>query len=745
MRHPVARCYVRADPATTITRFEPLLRPPELTVTAALLGVERMRAYSRAALTCAALLSFLPAQAAPPFNVEVSPGVITRHSATDDLAFGRQVALSLQNERLIAAWADNSVLIGASDFDLAALRTTATAAGVTAGVPQNISDIALQQASPSVARNPLNPLHLVVVSDGGAPSGTTGTATLASVFRAVSRDGGLTWSSGSILPGHHSAEVGIDAAGNVFVLAIDFSTYFTSKAALYISTDGGETFARVSGFDPTRQALRPHLAVGRDSVWALVHDFDNNVLVVSRAPVTGLGAVGAFTGQSLAGSSGTPHADLALGPDGNAVVVYERTSAGIGTISAHRDPDGLGPQPFSGAIPITNFNPQSEIAMPRVAFDHSTGARRGRVYVIHQEEPRLSLNKEIHLRFSDDGGASWSAAIRLNDNAQPSQRIVPGLAIDSVNGNVAAIWYDFRGGSNTEARIFGTALAAPGKPAEPNSPLNLTTRSVSTSAIGLEWVDRSDNETGFVVERQGPSFFGGFTVRATTAPGATTFTDSGNPPQTSFRYRVRAINAAGSSAYSNEATGSTLAAAQPAPAAPTGLVARDTSTAYLQIDLSWTDTSSNELRFELERATNGGPFSLLQTLGENSTSSADSSLVRNQRYTYRVRSVNATGASAYSNVASVLLDGPSALTLQVVSASRIDLSWVDNSTREQLFRIERSRDGLSYSEIATVPANVTQFSDRNLRRNTRYFYRVRSQHAEGLSGYTNYSFATTSR
>jgi hypothetical protein len=691
----------------------------------------------------AALLAFPTAQAAPPFNVELSPGVIKRHSATDDLAFGRQVALSLQNGRLVAVWADNSILIGASDFDLAALRTTATAAGITAGVPQNISRLAGPQHSPSLAVNPRDPLHLVVVSDGGAPAGTTGTATLASVFRAISRDGGRTWSGGSILPGHHSAEVGIDAEGNVFVLGIDFSTYFTSTAALYLSTDGGETFAPVNGFAPTRQALRPHLAVGHDSVWTLVHDFDNNRLVVSRASVTGPGTVGAFAGQSLAGSNGTPHADIALGPDGTAVVVYERSSAGIGTISAHRDPDGVGPLPFGGAVAITHFNPLNEIAMPRVAFDHGSGSTRGRAYLIHQEEPRLSSNKEIHLRFSDDGGASWSAAIRLNDNIQPSQRIMPGLVVDIVNGNVAAMWYDFRGGSNTDARIIGTALAAPDKPGEPNSPLNLTARGISSSAIELEWTDRSDNETGFVVERQGPSFFTGFVPLATTAPNAKTFTDSGNPPQTSFRYRVRAINAAGVSAYSNEATGSTLAATSPAPAAPAGLVARDASAAQLRVDLSWTDMSSNESGFELERSTNGGPFTLLQALDQNSTSAADSSLARKQRYAYRIRSVNGTGASAYSNVASVLLDGPSGLTSQVVSASRIDLSWIDNSAREQLFRIERSRDGLSYSEIATVPANVTRFSDRGLKRNTRYFYRVRSHNAEGLSGYTNYSFATT--
>ena len=89
---------------------------------------------------------------------------------------------------------------------------------------------------------------------------------------------------------------------------------------------------------------------------------------------------------------------------------------------------------------------------------------------------------------------------------------------------------------------------------------------------------------------------------------------------------MRAINAVGTSAYSNEATGAALAATQSAPAMPTGLVARDASTAQLRIGLSWTDTSSNELGFELERSTNGGPFILLQAPSASSTSAADSSL-----------------------------------------------------------------------------------------------------------------------
>ena len=688
------------------------------------------------------------AAAAPPLNTELSPGVITRASAFDDAAFGTRIAASLKNGQLLVVWPDNSAALAGNpdvpNLDLAALLTGATASGALAGTPVNASALAGSQTAPSLARNPLDPNHLVLVSDGGAASGTSGIAALPGVFRAISRDGGLTWTTGTVLPGHHSAEIGFDAQGNLFALAIDARSFFTPRAALYVSTDGGQQFVAVAGFvPPGRISLRPNLAVGDASVWMLVHDFDTNSLVAARAASLGSGQVGAFSQQTLSGSVGASNADLAVGPQGNALAVYEiRSATGVGTIRAHADPDGLGAAPFNAGVAITNFTSYNEIALPRVAFDHGTGPTRGRAYDIHQEEPRLALNKEMHLRFSTDGGASWSAAIRLNDNSDLSQRIVPAVAVDASSGLVAAAWYDFRGGSTTQARLFGTALAAPGKPAEPNSPLNLSARGISTSEIELTWTDRSDNETGFVIERQGPNLFAGFLVHATVGAGVSTFVDGGHTVQSGFTYRVRAVNAAGTSPYTNEASAATLAVA---PAAPGALVARDASTAQAAVDLNWVDNSSNEQGFELQRSLDGNSFAPLATLGAETVSATDPGVERGKRYFYRVRSVNSGGASGFSNVASVLLDAPSALVARSVSSQRIDLTWVDNSTREQNFRVERSRDGRTWGEIATVAANTTAYADRNLRRNTLYYYRVRAKHAEGLTGYTNYSFATTAR
>jgi hypothetical protein len=87
------------------------------------------------------------------------------------------------------------------------------------------------------------------------------------------------------------------------------------------------------------------------------------------------------------------------------------------------------------------------------------------------------------------------------------------------------------------------------------------------------------------------------------------------------------------------------------PAAPSGLTA--TAISRNRIDLSWQDNSSNETGFQIERSREGGAFSLIATTAAGATTYSNTSgLTPNKLYSYRVRAVNASGASAWSNVAS---------------------------------------------------------------------------------------------
>jgi hypothetical protein len=78
-----------------------------------------------------------------------------------------------------------------------------------------------------------------------------------------------------------------------------------------------------------------------------------------------------------------------------------------------------------------------------------------------------------------------------------------------------------------------------------------------------------------------------------------------------------------------------------------------------------------------------------------------------------------------------------------VSSSQINLSWTDNSNNETGFKVERSKNGKGFSQLATVGANVTTYSDTGLNRTTTYYYRVRAVNAGGNSAYSNIASATT--
>ena len=87
---------------------------------------------------------------------------------------------------------------------------------------------------------------------------------------------------------------------------------------------------------------------------------------------------------------------------------------------------------------------------------------------------------------------------------------------------------------------------------------------------------------------------------------------------------------------------------------------------------------------------------------------------------------------------------PSGLIATAASSSQINLSWTDNSSTETGFRIERSSSSAGpYSEIATVGANVTTYSNTGLSASTTYYYRVRAYNANGNSASSSVASATT--
>ena len=94
----------------------------------------------------------------------------------------------------------------------------------------------------------------------------------------------------------------------------------------------------------------------------------------------------------------------------------------------------------------------------------------------------------------------------------------------------------------------------------PLAPSTLTATASTNAAINLSWTDNISNETGFKIERK-TGAGGTYAPIATTAANVLSFTDSGLAAATTYYYRILATNAAGDSAYSNEASATTAATA----------------------------------------------------------------------------------------------------------------------------------------------------------------------------------------
>lgn len=112
------------------------------------------------------------------------------------------------------------------------------------------------------------------------------------------------------------------------------------------------------------------------------------------------------------------------------------------------------------------------------------------------------------------------------------------------------------------------------------------------------------------------------------------------------------------------------------PGAPTGLTANAESSSRIVLD--WTDGSTDEYGFEIERSADGAGWTALTSVGADVTSYADESVGPNQTWHYRVRAFNGAGASAFSNAAQA--STPDGIQLsgsgyKVKGEQHVDLSW----------------------------------------------------------------------
>jgi hypothetical protein len=167
------------------------------------------------------------------------------------------------------------------------------------------------------------------------------------------------------------------------------------------------------------------------------------------------------------------------------------------------------------------------------------------------------------------------------------------------------------------------------------------------------------------------------------------------------------------------------------PAAPTACAVSNPGTGAVQV--AWSDQSSNEVSFEIERMGIAGPFALIGTRPVNSTTYQDFAISPSTTYTYRVRAVNGDGSSAYTNEATITTPAlvppptpPNNLTAAAQSPTQAVLGWNDRSSNENLFQVERRAVPGTFTTVASLDPDTIDWTDNGLLPDSHVSYRVRA-------------------
>ncbi|MBN2447543.1 MAG: exo-alpha-sialidase [Phycisphaerae bacterium] len=276
-------------------------------------------------------------------------------------------------------------------------------------------------------------------------------------------DGGSTWTfPGAIEPGVFRSDPVLDAdsSGNFYYNSLTADASQTNFwCHVYKSIDGGATWdagTYAYGGDKQWQAIDTSGGVGDGNIyayWTSYYSACSGQFTRSYNNGASFEACTSIPGNPLWGT-------LAVGPDGELYV------AGDGLVVAKsstiQDSGQVAAWDFSTTVDLDGSmvgwggpNPSGLHGQIWIAVDRSTGPSRGNVYLLCSVA-RASTSDPLDVMFarSTDGGQTWSAPVRVNDDPTDNGAYQWfGTMSVAPNGRIDVIWLDTRadpGGYDSE-------------------------------------------------------------------------------------------------------------------------------------------------------------------------------------------------------------------------------------------------------------------------------------------------------
>ena len=421
---------------------------------------------------------------------------------------------------------------------------------------------------------------------------------------------------------------------------------------------------------------------------------------------------------------------------GNAVVTFDSTTqvaaVGLNTNAL----DSTTSMTFTISAPADTTHPTVSITAPT-----NNATVSGTTSVTATASDNVGVSG---VQFKLDG-----ANLGTEDTTSPYSYSWNTTGVSSGAHSLTATARDAAGNTTTSSTINVTVNNS--DTSAPTTPLGLSATAVSASAINLSWTASTDNVgvTGYQIYRCAGT---NCTPSATSIASPTTnsYSDTGLTASTSYRYRVKAVDAAGNaSGYSSPLVLATTQSNVDT-THPTVSITAPTSGATVSGTTSVTATASDNVgvagvQFKLDGVNLGtedttSPYS----------SSWDTTTATNGSHTLTAVARDAAGNTTTSNSVSVTVNNDktapviSNIVLSGISSTGATIAWSTNEASDSQveFGITTSYGQTTNPNLSLVTSHTVALT--SLSANTFYYFRVKSKDAAGnLTTSAGQTFATT--
>jgi len=342
----------------------------------------------------------------------------------------------------------------ASAYNTVPLRSTlapqSSSPSVTFGPNTNVSNEPGPQSETSVAVDPTNGMHVLAsVND-------------LTIDAAVweSTDGGVTFTRSSFMPGGpgnfcYDTWLAFNSHGDAFF------SYECSDQRIAYKKAGQTTWTEtnltsIAGIFPDRDMVAVDNSSSSPFNGSVYVGYDDNG--ASNTPYV-LYSRNGFSGWAR--SAAIPHpapvigVNVTTGPDGTVYACWED----YGNRKLYVSKSTNGGATFGTANLVTTYRmnttgffvfipPQNSRGILPMPFSSAAqnGAHAGRLYISYTDNDTAGSNTNIYIRYSDDGGTTWSAETKVNDDTNHAYHFHNAIAVltQGVKGVIGLSYYDTR-------------------------------------------------------------------------------------------------------------------------------------------------------------------------------------------------------------------------------------------------------------------------------------------------------------